>query len=61
MNDDESSSDEELPPPTKRNNPSKLTKKSYFWEKKSFQKIDKSFSELLAAHPLKEKNAKSYE
>ena len=48
MNDDESSSDEELPPPTKQNNPSKPTKKSYFWEKKSFQKIDKMYE---MSHP----------
>ena len=61
MNDDESSSDEEPPPPTKQNNPSKPTKKSYVWEKKSFQNIDKSFSELQAAPPPKEKNATPYE
>ena len=53
MNYDESSSDEEPPPPTKQNNPSKPTKKSYVWEKKSFQNIDKSFSELQAAPPPK--------
>ena len=52
INDDESSSDEE-PPPTKQNNPPKPTKKSYVWEKKSFQNIDKSFSELQAAPPPK--------
>ena len=61
MNDDESSSDEEPPPPTKQNNPSKPTKKSYVWEKKSFQNIDKSFSELQAAPPPKEKSATPYE
>ena len=54
-------SDEEPPPPTKQNNPSKPTKKSYVWEKKSFQNIDKSFSELQAAPPPKEKNATPYE
>ena len=53
MNDDESSSDEEPPPPTKQNNPSKPTKKSYVWEKNSFQNIDKSFSEPQAAPPKK--------
>ena len=51
MNDDESSSDEEPTPPTKQNNLSKPTKKSYVWEKTSFQNIDKSFSELQAAPP----------
>ena len=61
INDDESSSYEEPPPPTKQNNPPKPTKKSYVWEKKSFQNIDKSFSELQAAPPPKEKNATPYE
>ena len=51
MNDDESSSDEEPTPPTKQNSLSKPTKKSYVWEKTSFQNIDKSFSELQAAPP----------
>ena len=36
VNDDENANDEQPPPPKKQNNPSKPTKKSYVWEKKSF-------------------------
>ena len=53
VNDDENSTVEEPPPPTKQNNLSKPTKKSYVWEKNSFQNIDKSFSEPQAAPPKK--------